>query len=102
MSGEDALTAKGMDGKGKIEDIDEPQHKKKEKKDLSPNKNKKLKIKKKWKKNNNNNTGSSNPLNKIVNFTPLNMLVEKVLLQIKDDPNLRWPKPLSSLPHRWY
>ena len=24
MSGEDALTAKGMDGKGKIEDIDEP------------------------------------------------------------------------------
>lgn len=37
MSGEDALTAKGMDGKGKIEDIDEPQHKK-EKKDLSPNK----------------------------------------------------------------
>ena len=66
MSGEDALTAKGMDGKGKIEDIDKPQHKKKEKKDLSPNKK--------------NGKGSSNPLNKIVNFTPLNMLVEKVLL----------------------
>ena len=38
MNREDVLTAKGMDGKGKIEDIDEPQHKKKEKKDLSPNK----------------------------------------------------------------
>jgi len=88
MNREDALTAKGMDGKGKIEDINEPQHKKKEKKDLSPNKK--------------NDEGSSNPLNKIVNFSPLNMLVEKVLLQIKDDPNLRWPKPLSSLPHRGY
>ena len=41
MNREDVLTAKGMDGKGKIEDIDEPQHIKKEKKDLSPNKNKK-------------------------------------------------------------
>lgn len=50
MNREDVLTAKGMDGKGKIEDIDEPQHKKKEKKDLSPNKNKKLKIKKNEKK----------------------------------------------------
>ena len=30
MNREDVLTAKGMDGKGKIEDIDEPQHKKKE------------------------------------------------------------------------
>ena len=46
MNREDVLTAKGMDGKGKIEDIDEPQHKKKEKKDLSPNKNFKKKKKK--------------------------------------------------------
>ena len=39
MNGEDALTAKGMDGKQKINDIDEPRHKKKEKKDCSPNQN---------------------------------------------------------------
>lgn len=29
------------------------------------------------------------------------MPVEKVLLQMKDDPNLRWLKPLSSFPHKW-
>ena len=28
------------------------------------------------------------------------MLVEKVLLQIKDDPSLKWLKPLTSLLHR--
>lgn len=33
MNEEDALTVKGMDGKRKIDDIDEPLHKKKEKKD---------------------------------------------------------------------
>ena len=85
MIRENVLTTKGMDGKGKIKDIDEPQHKKK-KKDISPNKK--------------DDKESSNPLNKIVNFSPLNMPTEKVLLQIKDDPNLRRPKPLSSLPYR--
>ena len=72
MNGEDALTAKGMDGKQKINDIDEPRHKKKEKKDCSPNQN--------------NEKGSSSLLKKMVNFTPLNMLVVKVLLQIKENP----------------
>lgn len=71
MNGEDALTAKGMDGKQKINDIDEPRHKKKEKKDCSPNQN--------------NEKGSSSLLKKMVNFTPLNMPVVKVLLQIKDN-----------------
>lgn len=75
-----------MDGKGKIEDIDNPQHKKKEKKDLCPDKKMTREVQILW--------------IKIVHFTPLNMPVEKVLLQIKD-PNLRWPKPLSSLPHKW-
>lgn len=56
MNGEDALTAKGMHGKGKIEDIDEPQHKKKEKKDISPDKK--------------NDKGSTNPLNKNCKFYP--------------------------------
>ena len=71
MNGEGALTAKGMDGKQKINDIDEPRHKKKEKKDCSPNQN--------------NEKGSSSLLKKMVNFTPLNMPVVKVLLQIKDN-----------------
>ena len=71
MNGEGVLTAKGMDGKQKINDIDEPRHKKKEKKDCSPNQNKEK--------------GSSSLLKKMVNFTPLNMPVVKVLLQIKDN-----------------
>ena len=71
MNGEGVLTAKGMDGKKKINDIDEPRHKKKEKKDCSPNQN--------------NEKGSSSLLKKMVNFTPLNMPVVKVLLQIKDN-----------------
>ena len=35
-NGEDALTTNGIDGKRKMEEIDELQHKKKEKKDHSP------------------------------------------------------------------
>ena len=71
MNREDALTAKGMDGKQKIDDTDEPRHKKKDKKDRSPNQK--------------NEKGSSSLLKKMVNFTPLNMPVVKVLLQIKDN-----------------
>ena len=37
MNREDALIANGIDGKQKMEEIDEFQHKKKEKKDRSPN-----------------------------------------------------------------
>ena len=37
MNEEDALTTKGMGGKRKTDDMDEPRHKKKEKKDCSPN-----------------------------------------------------------------
>ena len=37
MNGEDALTVNGIDDKQKMEEIDEPQHKKKEKIDRSPN-----------------------------------------------------------------
>ena len=36
MNGEDALTTNGIDGKQKMEEINELQHKKKEKKDCSP------------------------------------------------------------------
>ena len=32
----------------------------------------------------------------MVNFTPLVMPIDQVLMQIKDDHQLRWPKPLSN------
>ena len=31
-----------------------------------------------------------------MNFTPLVMLADKILMQIKDEPDLKWPKPLST------
>ena len=37
--------------------------------------------------------GSLRFLKKMVNFSPLNM-------SVKDDPNLKWLKPITSLPHR--
>lgn len=63
MNGEDVLTTKGMDGKWKIDNLDEPWHKKKEKKDHSLDQ----KVKK----------GSLNLLKIMVNFTPLKMPMEK-------------------------
>ena len=33
-----------------------------------------------------------------VKFTPLVMLVKKILMQIKDDRALKWPRPLHSSP----
>ena len=35
---------------------------------------------------------------KRLNFTPLLMAIDKILMQIKDNPTLKWPKPLSSRP----
>ena len=32
---------------------------------------------------------------KRLNFTPLVMPADKILMQIKDEPSLKWPKPLS-------
>ena len=33
-------------------------------------------------------------------FTPLIMPIEQVLMQIRDDPSLQWPKPISALAKR--
>ena len=33
---------------------------------------------------------------KRLNFAPLVMLADKILVQIKDEPGLKWPKPLST------
>ena len=34
-----------------------------------------------------------------IKFTPLVMLVDKILMQIKDEHYFKWPRPLHSLPH---
>ena len=34
-----------------------------------------------------------------VKFTPLVMPVDKILMQIKDEHYLKWPRPLHSSPH---
>ncbi|XP_075636765.1 uncharacterized protein LOC142609003 [Castanea sativa] len=83
MNGEDALTAKGLKGKRKKEESVESQGKKKDRKDnLSEAKASK--------------SGPKASSKKKLNFTPLLMPVDKILMQIKDDPALKWPKPLSS------
>ena len=35
----------------------------------------------------------------MVKFTPLVMPVDKILMQIKDEHYLKWPRPLHSSPH---
>ena len=40
-----------------------------------------------------------NKVRKMVNFTPLVMPIDQVLMQIKNDHQLRWPKPLSNSPN---
>ena len=83
MNEEDALTAKGSVGKRKKKENAESQSKKRDCKDnLSDTKASKSSLKA--------------PLKKKLNFTPLLMPVDKILMQIKDDPALKWPKLLSS------
>ena len=37
--------------------------------------------------------------NRMVKFTPLVMPVDKILMQIKDEHYLKWPRPFHSSPH---
>nr|POF04743.1 hypothetical protein CFP56_60948 [Quercus suber] len=83
MNGEDALTAKRLTSKRKKEERTESQGKKRDRKDnLS-----KAKARK---------SGPKASSKKMLNFTPLLMPVDKILMQIKDNPALKWPKLLSS------
>ena len=81
MNGEDAFTVKGLTGKQKKEEPGDSQGKKKDCKD-SYSETKASKS-------------SSNTPKKKMNFTPLVMLADKILMQIKDELGLKWPKPLS-------
>ena len=82
MNGEDALTVKGLTGKWKKEETAESQGKKRDRRDIFTDAK-----------------ASESSLEtlskKKLNFTPLLMLVNKILVQIKDEPALKWPKPLS-------
>lgn len=82
MNGEDALTTKGWTGKQKKEEASNSQNKKENQKDHS------LETK----------SSKSNleASKKKMNFTPLAMPTDKILMQIKDEPSLKWLKPLSS------
>ena len=33
-------------------------------------------------------------------YTPLNMLLEQVLMQIRDDPSLKWPEKMNGDPNK--
>ena len=82
MNGEDTLTVKGLAGKQKKEEPDDSYGKKKDHKDLY------LETK--------TNKSSSNIPKKKMNFISLVMAANKILMQIKDEPGLKWPKSLST------
>ena len=82
MNEDDAFIVKGLTGKQKKKEFGDSYSEKKDRKDSY------LETK----------ACKSNPdtPKKKMNFTPLVMLVHKILMQIKDKPGLKWPKPLSS------
>ena len=82
MNKEDALSAKGLTSKRKKEEASDSQNKMKDWKDHSSN----TKSSK----------NSPKTLKRKLNFTPLVMPADKILMQIKYEPGLRWPKPMSS------
>ncbi|XP_023889848.1 uncharacterized protein LOC112001909 [Quercus suber] len=82
MNGEDALTAKGLMGKRKKDETSDSHGKKRDRKDLySDTKTSK---------------SSLDAPRKRKSFTPLVMPADKILMQINDEPGLKWPKPLST------
>ena len=90
MNGKDTLTTKGLMGKWKKEENVESQ-----------SENVESQSKKRDRKDNSLDTKASKsspeaPSKKKLNFTPLLMPVDKIIMQIKDNPALKWPKPLSS------
>ena len=82
MNGEDAHTTKGLTRKRKKEEPGDSHGKKKDRKDSY------LETK--------TSKSSSDTPKKKMNFTPLVMPTDKILMQIKDESGLKWPKPLST------
>ena len=83
MNAKDAVLAKEMKGKRKRDEGTSSNHdKKKETRGGGQTTGKKR--------------GLSNRKTKFTNFTPLIMPIKQVLIQIKDNPSLQWPKPIST------
>ena len=87
MNAEDAVLAKEMKAKRKRDEgISSNRDKKKETQSVGQTTGKKKEL--------------PNRKPKFTNFTPLIMPIEQVLMQIRDDPSLQWPKPISTLVER--
>ena len=83
MNAKDAVLAKEMKGKRKRDEGTSSNHdKKKETRSVRQIIGKKKEI--------------PNRKPKFTNFTPLIMPIEQVLMQIRDNPSLQWPKPIST------
>ena len=81
---EDVLAAKSLTGKRKKDEEIDLQNRKKDHK-FNPLDS--------WA-----SKASPKTVKKRLNLTPLLMPIDKILMQIKDDPTLKWPKPLSLRP----
>ena len=81
---EDVLAAKSLTGKWKKDKEIDLQNRKKDHK-FNPLDSRASKA-------------SPKTVKKRLNLTPLLMPIDKILMQIKDDPTLKWPKPLSLRP----
>ena len=83
MNAKDAVLAKEMKGKRKRDEGTSSNHdKKKETRSVRQTIGKKK--------------GIPNRKPKFTNFTPLIMPIEQVMMQIRDNPSLQWPKPIST------
>ena len=84
MNVEDAVLAKEMKGKRKRDEGTSSNHDKgKETESVGQTTGKKMEL--------------LDRKPKFTNFTPQIMPIEQVLIQIRDDPSLQWPKPISTL-----
>ena len=87
MNAEDAVLAKEMKGKRKKDEgTSSTRDKKKETRSVGQTVGKKKEL------------PDRRP--KFTNFTPLIMPIEQVLMQIRDNLSLQWPKPISALAER--
>ena len=87
MNAEDAVLAKEMKGKRKRDEGPSSNHdKKKDTRSVGQTTGKKKELL------------GRKP--KFTNFTPPIMPIKQVLMQIRDDPSLQWPKPIGTLVER--
>ena len=83
MNAKEVVLAKEMEGKRKRDEGTSSNHyKKKETRNVRQTTGKKKEF--------------PNRKPRFTNFTPLIMPIEQVLMQIRDDPALQWPKPIST------